>query len=116
MTTTLEGLRKDDLNIIDVEQSVLREHPGAEGYVKRGLISNGDIHTRFDLDEDRTCHNIIHEATHKFINTDDLGYISTSFALFITLRAQGIPGNPPINNANGVRNADSFATFVMRFT
>jgi hypothetical protein len=113
---SLTGLQTPKLEIHDVDAQTLAEHPGAEGYVR----PFGNIHTRFDLEENRTAHNLIHEATHKFAGTDDGGgYISGSLATFITsMKAMaatipGFVGNAPTRNATALQNADSHATLVM---
>ena len=51
-------------------------------------LFKGAIHTLFDLNNDRTTFNLIHEATHKFSDTVDApgGYISANYPAWIATR------------------------------
>jgi hypothetical protein len=115
LENTLAGLRTADLNLYEPDPAILPAG-GAEGYVKGFGPFRGDIHTRFDLDEGRTLNNIIHEATHKFARTEDRGYMAASIGPFLHVRGLEIPGNAPINNQNGLINADSYSAFAANLT
>jgi hypothetical protein len=114
LESTLAGLRTNGLNIREPDMAQMPAQ--AEGYVMGFGPFRGDIHTLFSLTAARTTHNVIHEATHKFSRTEDRGYIANNIDLFLNLRLQGIPGNAPITNQNGLVNADSFAALVMHIT
>ncbi|WP_418318022.1 hypothetical protein [Piscinibacter sakaiensis] len=115
LSATLTGLRTADLKLHEPDPAVIPAG-GAEGYVVGLGRFRGAIHTRFDLNAARTLNNVIHEATHKFARTVDRGYLANNIDLFLTLRQQGIPGNAPITNANGLLNADSYSAFTTNLT
>jgi hypothetical protein len=127
LETTLRGLQTDDLNLYEAEPATLAKlGGGAEGYVwiyAYGLIQ-GEIHTRFDLDAGRTLNNIIHEATHKFVQTLDRKYLASHLPGFVSLKtdptylAMGAAATAPapVCNADGLVNADSYSAFAVNLT
>jgi hypothetical protein len=111
---TLAGLRTAQLYICEPDAAAIAA--GAEGYVTVVFGTfRGHIHTRFNLPQDRTAFNLIHEGTHKFANTVDNQYIGNGVANYLALGALGIYGNSPISNVAALTNADSYAGFVMHF-
>jgi len=114
LKATLDGLKTDGLNIYEPDPAEMP--PQAEGYVQPYGPFRGDIHTLFTLNDTRTTHNLIHEATHKFKRTEDKAYIAASLANWLQIRLHGINGGSPISNANALVNADSFAGAAMTLT
>jgi len=114
LKATLDGLATADLKICEPYKSDIPS--GAEGYVTTRLGIKGSIHTLFDLTEARTAHNLVHEATHKFCDTLDQGYIGNSIGDYLRLRGMGISGNSPITNVKALDNADSYAAFALHLT
>jgi hypothetical protein len=85
--------------------------PYIEGYVRNGPKgSKGDIHvTRNYIMNNRfqAVRTFIHEATHRFANTDDFGEQGYMFADGSDFRQPGITAEQCLNNA------DSYAYFCM---
>ncbi len=85
--------------------------PYIEGYVRNGANgSKGDIHVTRDYimnNRFQAVRTFIHEATHRFANTDDFGEQGYMHADGSDFRAPGITAEQCLNNA------DSYAYFCM---
>jgi hypothetical protein len=118
---TINGMRTGKLSLKTDNTSTSRfvnefgvdrgDVPNIEGYVRNGANgSKGDIHvTRDYLMNNRfqAVRTFIHEATHRFANTDDFdeqGYMHADGSDF---------RQPGITAAQCLRNADSYAYFCM---